>query len=225
MSILVICPGCKKNFRVSEKFAGKQGPCPACKVVITVPQPEEVKIHTPEEFEEGGRDTKGKLVSKPIERKETKITMPLLVGMIGGGLVVLATAWLLGDLFQESAIAAGLGLAVISPPLAVGFYQILRDDELEPHSGVALWIRGTICGLAYAATWAAFSYVLLSYYTPEAWSWLFVAPPFFVLGSLVALGCFDLDMGTGAIHYGFYVLITLGLRFIAGFPPLWAAIT
>lgn len=38
MPILVTCPGCKAQFNVSEKFAGKQGPCPKCKAVITIPK-------------------------------------------------------------------------------------------------------------------------------------------------------------------------------------------
>lgn len=38
MPILVTCPGCKAQFNVSDKFAGKQGPCPKCKAVISIPK-------------------------------------------------------------------------------------------------------------------------------------------------------------------------------------------
>src|SRR5262245_6594726 len=38
MPILVTCPGCKAQFNVGEKFAGKQGPCPKCKALITIPK-------------------------------------------------------------------------------------------------------------------------------------------------------------------------------------------
>ena len=38
MPISVVCPGCKARFNVSDKFAGKKGPCPKCKTVLTVPR-------------------------------------------------------------------------------------------------------------------------------------------------------------------------------------------
>ena len=37
MPIQVTCPKCFTRFSVSEKFAGKKGPCPKCKSEITVP--------------------------------------------------------------------------------------------------------------------------------------------------------------------------------------------
>ena len=40
MSIIVVCPGCKKSFKVSDKYAGKSGACPNpdCKATIKVPR-------------------------------------------------------------------------------------------------------------------------------------------------------------------------------------------
>ena len=75
MAILVVCPTCKSRFQVSEKFAGKQGPCPKCKAVITIPRVEdEVKIHAPEEYAGGGsvaaKDASGRAVLKPISRQK-----------------------------------------------------------------------------------------------------------------------------------------------------------
>ena len=32
MAITVTCPGCHKKFVVSEKFAGKSGPCKYCSI-------------------------------------------------------------------------------------------------------------------------------------------------------------------------------------------------
>ena len=81
MPISVVCPGCKARFSVSEKFAGKKGPCPKCKAVILVPNApaEEVKIHVPEQFASGGKDSKGRAVSKPILREETKLKPAVIV--------------------------------------------------------------------------------------------------------------------------------------------------
>ncbi|MCA9246062.1 MAG: hypothetical protein KDA42_03075, partial [Planctomycetales bacterium] len=83
MPIHVICPGCHARFSVSEKFAGKKGPCPKCKKEIQVPAAtEEVKIHAPEHSEVGAKSAGGKLVLKPIERQETKVKPVLLIGMV-----------------------------------------------------------------------------------------------------------------------------------------------
>ena len=50
MAINVVCPGCRSRFAVSEKFAGKTGPCPKCKQPIVIPTPaaKDVVVHEPE---------------------------------------------------------------------------------------------------------------------------------------------------------------------------------
>ena len=86
MAIDVTCASCKTRFQVSDKFAGKQGPCPKCKKIITVPsKKDEVVIHVPEL---GPKDSKGQLVLKPIARKETRLT-PVHIGVIVGSIVLL----------------------------------------------------------------------------------------------------------------------------------------
>ena len=39
MAIQVLCSGCGSRFAVSDRFAGKTGPCPKCKKPITIPTP------------------------------------------------------------------------------------------------------------------------------------------------------------------------------------------
>ena len=82
MPISVVCSGCQARFNVSEKFAGKQGPCPKCKKVITIPDApaEEVTIHAPEAYAHGGKDSKGRPTLKPIARVKTKLSPVLIVG-------------------------------------------------------------------------------------------------------------------------------------------------
>ncbi len=224
MPIAVVCPGCKARFSVSEKFAGKKGPCPKCKVVITIPDApaEEVTIHVPEQFASAGKDSKGRAVSKPILREETKFDPTAIALAAGSSLVVLVVAFLLRG-FEPKLPFIAVGLVIISPPLAAAGYTFLRDDELEPYRGKALWIRSALCGLAYAALWAAFwplpAYGIL---TGEAWQWLFVAPAFIAVGAGAAWACLDLDFGSGAMHYCFFLLVSMILRFALGLPPLWA---
>jgi len=224
MPISVVCSSCKARFSVSEKFAGKKGPCPKCKTVITVPDApaEDVKIHVPEQFASGGKDSKGRPVSKPIPRRETKIS-PLVIGGIATAVIVTFVAALLArGVANKMPIIIG-GLAVLSLPLAYAGYTFLRDDELEPYRGRALVLRAALCGLAYALLWAAFA-PLPAYgiVNDEPWRWVFIAPAFIAVGAGVAWATLDLDFGSAAMHYCFYIVVTLLLRAAMGMPPLWA---
>ena len=85
MPIQVTCPNCLKRFQVSDKFAGKQGPCPACKKTIRVPDASEaVTIHAPED--DGPKDSKGQSVLKPITRTDRDFTRRHLY--IAAGVVI-----------------------------------------------------------------------------------------------------------------------------------------
>lgn len=224
MSILVVCPGCRKSFNVNDKFAGKSGPCPKCKTVIQVPaKAEEVKVHAPTEFASGGRSVSGELLTKPLTRQEVKLQPVTIAGIAAAAVVVLLVAVVAGrqGLF-DNIIVGGVGLLLVSPPLAVAAYTFLRDDELEPYRGPALWLRAAICGTAYTILWGVFSYLsAVGFLTGELWTWVFVVPPFVALGGLASLASLDLDYTNACFHYGFYVLVTLVLRWAAGLQWVW----
>ncbi len=228
MPISVVCPGCKTRFSVGDKYAGQKGPCPKCKVVITIPQAptEEIKVHVPEQFASGGKDAKGRAVLKPIARVDTKVQPVAVVGIVGASLVTLGLAFLLGRMVTNKLPVIVAGLAIISAPLAVAGYTFLRDDELEPYRGRSLYLRAGLCGLAYAALWGAY-WPLPAYgiITGEAWQWVFVAPIFISVGAAVAWATLDLDFGSAAMHYAFFVLVCLLLRFALGMPALWTVPT
>jgi hypothetical protein len=224
MSILVVCPGCRKRYQVNEKFAGKAGRCPNCKFPITVPtKSEEVVIHAPENFKSGGRGTTGKLVLKPIDRAETKFNPLVAAGIVCIAIVFFAVAFTGGKigLFQENIFVTIIGLLCISPLLTITAYSFLYDDELDPYKGKPLFIRAAICGLIYALLWAVFAYVSDTTLTGEVWNWVFIAPPFFAFGSIVAATTLDLDYANGFFHYSFYVLVTILLRWAAGMGWVW----
>jgi hypothetical protein len=222
MSILVVCPGCRKSFKVSDKYAGKSGGCPNCRTTIKVPtKAEEVQVHAPEEFAGGGRSTAGKLITKPIARREIRL-QPLMVVAIGGGaLTVLLVSWAAGELIRSSTAVRVVGLLLVSPPLVLGAYSFLRDDELEPYRGTALYVRSAVCAVSYAALWGVYGYLAGMVLTGELWQWFFVAPPLLVAGALVALGCLDLSFGNGSLHYAFYVVVIILLRWTAGMGWVW----
>ena len=228
MPIAVLCPGCKARFSVADKFAGKKGPCPKCKAVITVPEvaAEEVKIHAPEEFAAGGKDTAGHPTTKPIARKETKVTTSSVAIIAGICIAVAATAVALRLLGLNGNLALlAVGLVIVSPVLAAAGYTFLRDAELEPYRGQSLWLRAAICALVYCLLWAAYiPLVQFEILSGEAWQWLFVAPVVLGIGGLAAFASFDIDYSNGVFHAVFYFLVTLLLRWLAGLPPVWSAV-
>jgi hypothetical protein len=224
MSIIVVCPGCLKSFKVSDKFAGKTGPCPNCKRTLQVPAKEdEVKVHAPEAFAGGGKSVSGKLVTKPIARINARIKPVSAVLLAASVVGVFAVTWGLGSAgLLSNAIIVAAGLAVLSPPLAVAAYEMLRDDEFEPFRGRTLYLRAIACGWTYALIWGVFVLLSPNIITGEVWNWFFVVP-IVAMGALVPMGAFDLEFGDGLFHCGFYLIVTLLLRWTAGMPPVWKA--
>jgi hypothetical protein len=224
MSILVVCPSCRKSFQVSDKFAGVTGSCPKCKGKITVPtKAQEVQVHAPAQFAGGGRSVSGELVTKPIARKMTKLEPVRAAVVAGAALLVLVVAWAGGKAeWFGLPVVCGIGLLLISPPLVVAAYAFLRNDELEPFLQKELYVRAGICSLAYVVLWGVFAYVSnMGLLTGELWSWFFVAPPFLLIGALAAYGSLDLEFGSGFFHYCFYLLVTVLLRAVAGLGWVW----
>ncbi len=223
MSILVVCQSCKKSFKVSEKFAGKSGPCPNCKAIIQIPKAEDqVKVHAPTEFAEGGRSREGKLITKPLAHQDANFQAVPITAAIAASLMVLLVAWAggRGHLFANPIVAA-VALLLVGPPLVVAGYAFLRDDELEPYRGLPLWLRAVICAAVYAVLWGVYSYTARSMLSGELWEWAFVAPAFLAVGAVVPRLSLDIQYGDGFFHYVFYVVVTSVLGRVAGIGWPW----
>src|SRR3954453_12829477 len=168
MAIDVTCVKCDTRFQVSEKFAGKSGPCPKCKATIKIPEAkDQVVIHAPEVS--GPKDTTGQPVFKPIARVETKLTTPQIAIIVGSVLVVLIVAFVLRVQFHGKNVPqliTMLGSVLLGPPLAFAAYTFLRDDELEPFRGKEVLLRSLACGLAFAAVWGAYCLIFTYWYYP-----------------------------------------------------------
>ena len=222
MAILVLCPHCRARFQVSEKFAGKQGPCPKCKGVINVPAlDEQVKVHEPEAFAAGGKDAKGRAVLKPAARIETKVQPVMVVGIVGAAIMAFAIAFVVGRTMDHNPpkYILAIGAVLLAPPLVVGGYSFLRNQELEAYTGRSLFIRAGICSAVYAGLWLAHAF-LPAALTSEMFNWLYLGIPPLVIGSVTALSTLDLDFTSGFFHYVLYVLVCVLLRLTMGLPPL-----
>jgi hypothetical protein len=225
MAIVVVCPGCRKSFQLSDKFAGKSGPCPNCNQIIQVPKvSEQVQLHEPTPTVKVGRGPGAhKAVPKPIERTDAKFDPMQATLIVAAVLVVLVVTWIGGrvGLFDHMVVSV-VGMVLISPPLVVGAYIALWDDELEPYRGRSLYWRATLCSVVYAVLWGLL--ILMAargIISGDIWIWLFVIPPVVVVGSLLAHAILDLDFGDAAFHCGFYLIVIMLLRWIAGLQWVW----
>jgi hypothetical protein len=117
-----------------------------------------------------------------------------------------------------------VGAIALAPPLILAGYFFLRDEELEPHRGTSLIIRVANCSAVYAALWLVHWYVKVSLVGSgqplELFHLAFILPALVGLGAFTAYATLDLDFGNGALHYGFYLLVTALLRMIVRLPFL-----
>ena len=217
MPIRVTCTGCHTRFNVSDKFAGREGPCPKCKIKIRIPsKSEEVVVHAPEV---GPKDSQGKSILKPIARKETKIS-GVQIAVIACTIVgFLICSLLVGQFFSVSQIPGWLfplGAIALAVPVCFGGYSFLRDQDLGVFRGQELWIRIAGCALIYALLWLLVP--LMNYaFVDLGQTGAFVALGIMlVAGAGVASLAFDLDYLVGLMHAGLYLSCCLVCRLLTG---------
>ncbi|MBX3418962.1 MAG: hypothetical protein KF851_15265 [Pirellulaceae bacterium] len=221
MAIQVTCPSCLTRFSVSDKFAGREGPCPKCKAPIQIPsKAEEVLVHAPETS--GPKDSKGRPVLKPIARQETNLSQVQITLIIGVILLffVGALAFRFTTPSPTPYVAEAFGWALVillAIPCAFAGYSFLRDQERGSFLGRELWIRVSVTGTLYALTWLS---MWIAYYMSDnkwgAAAWGIGATAMILLGGGIGLAALDFEYLNGVLHYGLYFGCCLLARFIAG---------
>ena len=220
MPISVTCPGCLSRFTVSDKYAGKTGPCPKCKKELVVPdKSQEVVIRAPEI---GTKDSKGVSVLKPLKRAEFKLTTREIIVASVLGVVSLSMAIFARVGFSEPPwLLSALGVLALAFPLAWVGYSFFHDDELEEYSGKERSSRVGVCALIFSVTWGL--YWFLAYYMGsktlaevDSVQFAIFLVVMFVVGTLGSLVAMDLDFGQALLHYAMYFAVTFLLAMIAG---------
>ena len=220
MPIRVTCNKCHTRFNVSEKFAGKEGPCPKCKTKIRVPdKTEEVVIAAPKAS--GPVDSTGKAILSPLRRKETTISRVQLtliaVSIIGFLAIAFVMRILIPDKAEFPMWLLGLSAFLIAPPLVYVAYAFLREQELDSFMGNELWARVLICSAVYALTWIAMPLAAFAFNDSyEVGSYVIAGVAMLGIGGVTGMLCLDLDYFLGSVHYGLYLGICLLGRWLAG---------
>lgn len=227
MPIDVTCSKCMTRFQVSEKFAGKKGPCPKCKTIITVPElKEQVVVHAPEPT--GPKDSKGQSILKPLVRKEARLSRPVIIGIVASIFLILLVALVLRIAFPNGTLPLPLlmaGAVLLAPPLSFAAYTFLRNDELAPFTRTELMLRLIAPSVVYPAIWALYWFVIayLEIDPNNGLVFAFVIPVVIVIGAFTAQASLDLEFGAAALHYTVYLAATILLRLILGMSAYWHA--
>lgn len=221
MPIQVTCPKCLKRFQVSDKFAGKTGPCPNCKNQIRVPERnEEVKVHAPED--DSPKDRTGKSVLKPIKRQETDVTRKGLIITIAAIVAVVGLAIGMRLTGGTPLWAIIVGIFAIAPPLVWSGYKFVQDSELAPYVGPELRNRVLICSVLFGLLWLVYAFIpgyLFDLDSPSEMSFMFfgiVISVMLVLGAFISVATFELEFPSGLAHAGLYLVATIVLAVISG---------
>ncbi len=221
MPIQVTCPHCYKRFQVSEKFAGKSGPCPACKKTIKVPElSEQVVVHAP--ADDSPKDSKGRSVLKPITAEDPVLTnrLMLIAALSVAGLFAIALAFRFTG--GTPLWAQILGATLLAPPLVRIGYTFVHDRELAPYTGIELRNRVLVCSALFVATWIIYAFIPAYVFELDAanemsWTWAGITfCVMLILGTFASVACFELEFPNGLAHSGFYFSIVIILALVAG---------
>ena len=221
MPIQVTCPNCLKRFQVSDKFAGKTGPCPNCKQELRVPAlDEEVVVHAPDDG--APKDSTGTSVLKPIKRTETDVTRKGLFMTLGAILAAVAFAIGLRMTGGAPLWALIVGALALGPPLVWAGYTFVQESELAPYVGPELRNRVLILSVILSALWLLYAFIpsyLLELESPSEMSFMAFGIIFsimLVLGAFASVGAFELEFTSGLAHAGLYFIATLVLALLSG---------
>ncbi len=211
-----------KRFQVSDKFAGKTGPCPNCKKKIKVPdKDEQVVIHTPDDG--APKDSTGQSVLKPIVREETDVTRKGLFISIGAVLAAVAVAVALRMMYGGAPVWAQWAAAILlAPPLVSYGYKFVHDQELAPYVGPELRNRVLVLSAILASLWLIYAFVpsyVMNLDKASEMSYMVFGITLAVMvtaGAIASVATFELEFINGLAHAGLYLIVMLALAVISG---------
>ena len=221
MAIHVICPGCLARFEVSDRFAGKRGPCPKCGHIIEIPK-ENIVVHAPDEIMVEGKKTVNPDLIRPIEQKTVPfVQTALLVNLVVAiAVLVIALVFHFIPTGPVTWVVGGLLLFVVAFPLVKYGYMMVRDpNDLEIFLGGELTRKSAIAMVGFAFLWIVFEGILL-FLNPGTWGVLYLIPVV-LLAAFIPLVLFDMEYGNGLMLFAVFVIAIIILRGLMIHPDGW----
>lgn len=212
MAIHVICPGCMARFEVSDRFAGKKGPCPKCGHLIEIPK-ENLVVHAPDEMMIDGKKVKNPDFIRPIEQKTFSFTgRAILVNLVTVAVVLTVATVFHFIHFAPLAAAVGvlLSLAVAFPLVKYGYMTFRDPDDLEIFLGGQLSKKSAVGAIGFVVFWILFE-ILLWFMNPGALAFLYLIPVA-LLASFVPIVLFDMKFSDALAIVVLFALAVILLR-------------
>ena len=222
MPLHVICPGCLKRFQVSERFAGKQGPCPNCAAIISIPKEAVSILET--DGTESNNDEEQRVISPPLTRIDMEFDPVQAKRYMLGVLGVLLLAFLLGCIPMYAvfrSLLGLLGLCLVAFPMVLFGYHFLRDrEQIFAFTGEELYRRTGTVAAGYVILWFGFEYCLAAIQADLVVA-CFYFSAFAVLATLLCHPLLQMNTSDAFLHYGIFAFSVVFLRFLIGLGWFW----
>ncbi|MGI5832064.1 MAG: hypothetical protein ACOX6D_05970 [Thermoguttaceae bacterium] len=212
MSIHVICPGCMTQFEVSDRFAGKKGPCPKCGHTIEIPKAN-VTIVSPDELVIDGKKVRNPDLVRPIEQKSYSFTGRAIIV----NLAVLSAVLLIALIFHfvhflPLAIPVGilLGLVVAFPLVKYGYITFRDPNDLEIFLGGQLGKKSLLGAGLLMVLWILYELILL-YMNPGVMALAYLVP-MAIFAAFVPVVLFDMNFTDALAVVVVFLLAVILLR-------------
>ncbi len=200
------------QFEVSDRFAGKKGPCPKCGHIIEIPKAN-VTIVSPDELVVDGKKVQNPDLIRPIEQKSYSFTGRAIAVNLAVLTAVLAVAVVFHFVhFLPLAIPVGvlLGLAVAFPLMKYGYMTFRDPNDLEIFLGGQLGKKSILGALILIALWGLYELVLL-YMNPGGMALAYLVPVA-VFAAFVPVVLFDMDFTDSLAVAVVFLLAVILLR-------------
>jgi len=216
MAIDVICSGCLKQFKVSDQFAGRSGPCPGCKTIISIPKLEDQLVIEEPEHKPGspGAHTRINGIRRRagfFQRFEviTLCSLFTTVAVVAVVIRILQTDPVT-RLNLTTGILFGFGLILLALASSALGYGVLKDAEIEVFARRTIIIRSIITAGIYCLIASGFIMATL-FFTQDDPRTLILAIlgiACFSIASFAPMLCFEMELMHGALHVAIMICMT-----------------
>ena len=212
------------QFEVSDRFAGKKGPCPKCGHIIEIPKVN-VTIVSPDELVVDGKKVQNPDHVRPIEQKSYSFTASAVIVNLAVLTAVLAVALVFHFVhapFLAVPVGIALVLAVAYPLMKYGYMTFRDPNDLEIFLGGQLGKKSILDAAVLLALWLVYELVLL-YMNPGGMALAYLIPVA-VFAAFVPVVIFDMDFSDSlavAVVFLLAVILLRGLMFTGDGGWIW----
>ncbi|MDR0520891.1 MAG: hypothetical protein LBH00_03450 [Planctomycetaceae bacterium] len=220
MPIRVVCPGCLKRFQVSDRFAGKTGPCPNCETTIAIPL---VSVVIQEDGD-AAKNVKLPAEKMPIPRLSSDVD-PIKAGRLALAVLgIVLLTFLLGMIPMPMVLRSFLGiigLSAVSFPLVFAGYHILKDrEQLLVFTESGLLRQTGLTAAGYVLIWLVFEYFLSASRADVFLGWFYFII-FAYLASFFSEEMLQIPSVPAFFHFCFFGFSVMLLRYCIGLGWFW----